>query len=149
MELAAINDFSEIRTGLALGNTCVIKPPSVNSLTTLKLAEIIEKLEIPPGTVNVVTGPGDFVGEALAAHRGADMIAFAGSSETGKQITALASQTVKRLQLELGGKNPVIVLDDADVDTAVNGMAKQQTLTVRYVVRQVDFTSMKMCTTNF
>lgn len=119
--------FQKLGPALALGNTCVIKPPSINSLTALKLAEIIEKLEIPLGTVNVVTGPGRSVGEALAAHHGVDMIAFTGSSETGKQIMALASQTVKRLQLELGGKNPVIVLEDADVDVAANGMAKQQT----------------------
>ena len=119
--------FQKLDPALALGNTCVIKPPSINSLTALKLAEIIEKLELPPGTVNVITGPGGTVGEALASHRGVDMVAFTGSSETGKTIMSLASVTVKRLQLELGGKNPAIILDDADINAAANGMAKQQT----------------------
>ena len=119
--------FQKLGPALALGNTCVIKPPSINSLTALKLAEIIEKLELPPGTVNVITGPGGTVGEALAAHHGVDMVAFTGSSETGKAIMSLASGTVKRLQLELGGKNPAIILDDADVNAAANAMAKQQT----------------------
>ena len=82
----------------------------------------MEKLEIPPGTINVVTGPGSTVGEALACHHGVDMVAFTGSSETGKRIMSLASQTVKRLQMELGGKNPVIILDDADIDKAVGEM---------------------------
>jgi acyl-CoA reductase-like NAD-dependent aldehyde dehydrogenase len=119
--------FQKLGPALALGNTCVIKPPSINSLTALKLAEIIEKLELPPGTVNVITGPGGTVGEALAAHHDVDMVAFTGSSETGKAIMSLASGTVKRLQLELGGKNPAIILDDADVNAAANAMAKQQT----------------------
>ena len=69
--------------------------------------------------MNIVTGPGGVVGEALAAHRGVDMVGFTGSCETGKVIMRLASRTVKRLQLELGGKNPVIICDDADIDTAV------------------------------
>ena len=109
----------KLAPALALGNTCVIKPPSINSLTSLKLAELLEMLGLPPGTVNIITGPGGVVGEALAAHRGVDMVGFTGSCETGKTIMSLASQTVKRLQLELGGKNPVIILDDADIDTAV------------------------------
>ena len=78
--------------------------------------------DLPPGTVNVITGPGGTVGEALASHPGVDMVAFTGSCETGKAIMALASHTVKRLQLELGGKNPVIILDDADVNAAVSAM---------------------------
>lgn len=109
----------KLAPALALGNTCVIKPPSINSLTTLKLAELLDKLNLPPGTVNIVTGPGGVVGEALASHPGVDMVGFTGSCETGKVIMGLASKTVKRLQLELGGKNPVIILDDADIDTAV------------------------------
>jgi acyl-CoA reductase-like NAD-dependent aldehyde dehydrogenase len=106
---------------LAMGNTVVIKPPSVDALAAFKLAELlatIDTLGLPPGTVNLITGPGGSVGEALASHRGVDMISFTGSSETGKSIMAAASHTIKRLQLELGGKNPVIILDDADVDTA-------------------------------
>jgi acyl-CoA reductase-like NAD-dependent aldehyde dehydrogenase len=104
---------------LAVGNTCVIKPPSIDSLSALKLAEILEKLDIPQGVVNVITGPGGTVGEALASHPDISMVAFTGSCEVGKRIMELSSQTVKRVQLELGGKNPVIVLDDANVDMAV------------------------------
>jgi acyl-CoA reductase-like NAD-dependent aldehyde dehydrogenase len=116
----------KLAPALALGNTCVIKPPSINSLTTLKLAELLDTLGLPPGTVNVITGPGGVVGEGLAAHRGVDMVGFTGSCETGKTIMSLASQTVKRLQLELGGKNPVIILDDADIDTAVADLVTGQ-----------------------
>jgi acyl-CoA reductase-like NAD-dependent aldehyde dehydrogenase len=111
---------AKLGPALAMGNTCVIKPPSIDSLTALKFAEILEKLELPPGTVNIITGTGGSVGGALAAHPGVDMISFTGSVETGKTIMAAASGTVKRLALELGGKNPFIVLEDADVETAVD-----------------------------
>ncbi len=104
---------------LVTGNTCVVKPPSIDSLVALKLGEILETLDLPAGAVNIVTGPGGTVGEAMAAHRGIDLISFTGSSETGKSIMAAASSTVKRLTLELGGKNPFIVLEDADVDFTV------------------------------
>ena len=124
MPLAMI--FQKLAPALTLGNTCIIKPPSINSLTSLKMAEILEKLDLPAGIVNVITGPGSTVGESLATHRGVDMVAFTGSSETGKALMALASNTVKRLQLELGGKNPVIILDDADVNTAVGAAVSAQ-----------------------
>jgi acyl-CoA reductase-like NAD-dependent aldehyde dehydrogenase len=114
--------IQKLAPALTLGNTCIIKPPSIDSLSALKLAELLDTLGLPPGTVNVITGPGATVGEALASHRGIDMVAFTGSCETGKAIMALASRNVKRLQLELGGKNPVIILDDADVSTAVSAM---------------------------
>jgi acyl-CoA reductase-like NAD-dependent aldehyde dehydrogenase len=104
---------------LATGNTCIIKPPSVDSLVALKLGKILEKLALPAGTVNIVTGPGGTVGNALAAHPGIDLVSFTGSSQTGKEIMASASKNVKRLTLELGGKNPFIVLPDADLDAAV------------------------------
>ena len=113
---------------LTLGNTCIIKPPSMDSMAALKVAELLEKLGDAgrQRPVNVITGPGGTVGEALAAHRGVDMVSFTGSCETGKQIMSLASRTVKRLHLELGGKNPVIILDDADVTAAANQMAARQ-----------------------
>jgi acyl-CoA reductase-like NAD-dependent aldehyde dehydrogenase len=113
---------------LAVGNTCVIKPPSIDSLAALKLAEILAKLDIPQGVVNVITGPGGTVGEALTSHRDVNMVAFTGSCEVGKRIMEVGSKTVKRLQLELGGKNPVIVMDDADVDLAVSVSVKGQTM---------------------
>jgi acyl-CoA reductase-like NAD-dependent aldehyde dehydrogenase len=116
----------KLAPALTLGNTCIIKPPSIDSLAALRLAELLEKLDLPAGTINVVTGPGGTVGGALASHRGVDMVSFTGSCETGKEIMAAASQTVKRLHLELGGKNPVIVLDDADVNAAAGAMAARQ-----------------------
>jgi acyl-CoA reductase-like NAD-dependent aldehyde dehydrogenase len=109
---------SKLGSALSVGNTCVVKPPSIDSLAALKLAEILDKAGLPEGAVNIITGPGDIVGHALAVHPGVDLISFTGSSETGKQIMARASQTVKRLTLELGGKNPFIVLEDADIDAA-------------------------------
>jgi acyl-CoA reductase-like NAD-dependent aldehyde dehydrogenase len=105
---------------LATGNTCVLKPPTTDSLATLKLAEAIAKTGIPDGVVNIVTGSGGEVGEALATHPDVLMIGFTGSSETGKRIMELGSRTIKRMALELGGKNPFIVLEDADIDAAVN-----------------------------
>ena len=116
----------KLAPALALGNTCIIKPPSIDSLIALKLAELLDTVGLPPGTVNVVTGPGSTVGEALASHRGVDMVAFTGSCETGKEIMTLAGNTVKRLQMELGGKNPVIILDDADVSTAATALVRFQ-----------------------
>ncbi len=119
---------SKLGAALSLGNTCVVKPPSIDSLTTLKLAEILDQVNLPPGAVNIVTGPGGTVGEALAVHPGIDLISFTGSSETGKDIMAKASGTVKRIVLELGGKNPFIILDDADMDRAASKAMTSQLL---------------------
>ncbi len=111
--------MSKLGPCLASGNTCVLKPPSIDSLSVLKLAEALQQSDLPPGVVNVVTGPGNTVGEAIASHPDVWMIGFTGSSETGKRIMALGSVNVKHLALELGGKNPFIVFPDADLDTAV------------------------------
>jgi acyl-CoA reductase-like NAD-dependent aldehyde dehydrogenase len=116
----------KLAQALTVGNTCIVKPPSVNSLLGLKLAEVMEQADLPPGIVNVVTGPGGSVGNALASHPGIDIVGFTGSSETGKTIMATASGNVKRIIMELGGKNPVIVLEDADIDAAVNHHAPRQ-----------------------
>jgi acyl-CoA reductase-like NAD-dependent aldehyde dehydrogenase len=101
---------------LATGNTCVIKAASLNSGIALKWAEILAKCDLPPGIVNMITGPGGSIGGALSSHPGVDLISFTGSSEVGKSIIAASSQTVKVLMMELGGKNPAIVLEDADVE---------------------------------
>jgi acyl-CoA reductase-like NAD-dependent aldehyde dehydrogenase len=110
---------SKLSACLATGNTCILKPPSIDSLSTLKMAEAMAKAGLPEGTINVISGPGGSVGEALAAHPGVRMISFTGSSDTGKRIAELGSRNMKRLALELGGKNPFIVLEDADIDAAV------------------------------
>jgi betaine-aldehyde dehydrogenase len=109
---------SKVAPCIAVGNTCVVKPPSINSMIACKWAEIFAELDLEPGVINIITGPGGSVGKALAAHPGVNMISFTGSCETGKDILSAASQTVKRVQMELGGKNPVIVLEDADLDYA-------------------------------
>ncbi|MBN1908085.1 MAG: aldehyde dehydrogenase [Deltaproteobacteria bacterium] len=111
---------------LATGNTCVVKPPSIDSLEALKLAEIISKVNLPPGTVNIITGPGGLVGNALSSHPDVNMVAFTGSCETGKVIFENASRTVKKIGMELGGKNPYIVLKDADLDVAISKIVMSQ-----------------------
>jgi betaine-aldehyde dehydrogenase len=115
---------SKMGACLATGNTCIIKPSAIDSLVTLKLIEIISKLDIPPGIINVLTGPGSTVGKAVVAHPDINFISFTGSSETGKEIMSIASRTLKRIQMELGGKNPFIVLEDADINQAVSQAAR-------------------------
>ncbi len=110
---------TKMSAALAAGNTCVVKPPSVDSMAALKFFEFLEKVDLPPGAINIITGPGGTVGEMLASHPGVDMVSFTGSSETGAAIMAAASRTTKRIALELGGKNPFIVLADADLEAAV------------------------------
>jgi len=106
---------------IAAGNTVIVKPASYTPITTLMLADAVKEAGIPPGVFNVVTGPGRIVGEELAKNEKVDMIAFTGSNEVGKRISSLASGSVKRLSLELGGKAPFIVFDDADIDAATEG----------------------------
>ena len=111
----------KLGAALVTGNTCIIKPPSIAPLTTLKLAELAFEAGAPAGVVNVVTGPGETVGEALVKHPDVAKIGFTGDTVTGKRIMRLASETVKQVGLELGGKNAFIVMADADVDSAVEG----------------------------
>ncbi len=103
---------------IAVGNSVVVKPATVTPLTTLALAKIAEKAGVPKGVMNVVTGPGSVIGESLINHPGVDAVAFTGDTTTGKRIMEAASKTVKKVQLELGGKAPFIVFDDADLDAA-------------------------------
>jgi acyl-CoA reductase-like NAD-dependent aldehyde dehydrogenase len=111
----------KLGAALITGNTCVVKPPSVAPLTTLKLAEYAMEAGAPAGVVNVITGPGETVGEAIVQHPKVAKIGFTGDTITGKRIMHLASATAKQVGLELGGKNAFIVMDDADVDSAVEG----------------------------
>jgi acyl-CoA reductase-like NAD-dependent aldehyde dehydrogenase len=111
----------KLGAALVTGNTCVVKPPSVAPLTTLLLAELLTDAGIPSGVVNVVTGPGNVVGEALVRHPQVAKIGFTGDTATGKRIVTLAGESVKPVGLELGGKNAFIVLPDANIDAAVEG----------------------------
>jgi len=106
---------------LVMGNTVIVKPATYTPLTTLELASLVEKAGLPKGAFNVVTGPGGEVGEALARHRGVDMIAFTGSTEVGRRLSELGSGNVKKVSLELGGKAPFIVFDDANLEAAAEG----------------------------
>ena len=109
----------KIAPALAAGNTSVLKPASFTSLSALRLAELVAEADLlPPGVMNVISGPGGTVGEELAANPMVDKTAFTGSTEVGRRIMQLASGTVKPVTLELGGKSANIVLDDADLDQA-------------------------------
>lgn len=111
----------KLAAALVTGNACIVKPASVTPLTTLKLAALCKEAGIPDGVVNVVTGPGSTVGEALVAHPGVARIGFTGDTSTGKRIMSLASGLAKPVGLELGGKNAMLVLSDADLEAAVEG----------------------------
>lgn len=110
---------AKIAPALAAGCTVVLKPSEVAPLDAFILTEIIEEAGLPAGVFNLVTGQGAVVGEALASHSEVDMVSFTGSTRAGRRVLELASQTVKRCALELGGKSPAIVLEDADLSTAV------------------------------
>ncbi len=112
---------SKIGPALAAGNTIVIKPSSLTPLTTLELAKLVQRTDVPQGVFNVVTGTGETVGAALAKSSRVDMIAFTGDTATGKKIMSLASENVKKVHLELGGKAPFIVFEDADLEATVQG----------------------------
>jgi acyl-CoA reductase-like NAD-dependent aldehyde dehydrogenase len=111
----------KVAPALACGNTVIVKPASQTPLTALALGEIAIEVGLPPGVLNVVTGSGSTVGQAIVEHPGIDKIAFTGDTSTGKSIMRSAAATLKRITLELGGKSPNIVLGDADVDAAIRG----------------------------
>lgn len=106
---------------LATGCTVVLKPAEQTPLTALRLGELLQEAGLPPGVVNIVPGYGPTAGAALATHPEVDKVAFTGSTEVGKEVMRLASQSLKRVSLELGGKAPNIVFADADLDAAVQG----------------------------
>ena len=108
---------------LATGNTVVMKPAELTPLTTLRVAQLLAKVGIPPGVVNIVPGYGNTAGQYLAEHPNVDKIAFTGSTLTGRKIVQASAGNLKRVQLELGGKGANIVFDDAVVDAAVGGSA--------------------------
>ena len=112
---------AKVAPALAAGCTVVLKPSEVAPLNAFVLAEIIHAAGLPAGVFNLVTGYGPVVGEAMAAHPDVDMVSFTGSTRAGRRVSELASATVKRVALELGGKSAAVVLEDADLAAAVKG----------------------------
>jgi aldehyde dehydrogenase (NAD+) len=111
----------KIAPALAAGNTVVLKPAEFTSLTAIAFAELAHEAGLPPGVLNIVTGDGS-TGKALVEHPGVDKIAFTGSTDVGRQIRRATAGSGKKLSLELGGKSPFIVFDDADLDSVVEGV---------------------------
>jgi aldehyde dehydrogenase (NAD+) len=109
----------KVAPALAAGCTVVLKPSEVAPLNAFVLTEVIHEVGLPPGVFNMVTGVGPVVGEAIAAHPKVDMVSFTGSTRAGKRVMELASDSIKRVSLELGGKSANILLDDADFAAAV------------------------------
>src|SRR3954466_11654957 len=116
---------AKVAPAMTAGCTIVVKPSEVTPLNAFVLAEIMEEVGVPAGVFNLVTGFGPEVGEAIAGHPEVDMISFTGSTRAGRRVSEVASATVKRVALELGGKSPNVILDDADLQKAVvDGIAK-------------------------
>ncbi|MPZ88875.1 MAG: aldehyde dehydrogenase family protein [Nitriliruptorales bacterium] len=111
----------KISMALAAGNSIVLKPAPETPATAVKLAEILQEAGVPDGVVSIIPGPGPGTGEELVTNPDVDKVSFTGSTEVGRQIMRLAASTVKNLTLELGGKSAQVVLDDADLDLAVDG----------------------------
>jgi acyl-CoA reductase-like NAD-dependent aldehyde dehydrogenase len=111
----------KVAPALAAGNVVILKPASQTPLTALALGELATDAGFPPGVLNVLTGPGSSVGQAIVEHSGIDKIAFTGDTSTGRGIMRSAADTLKHITLELGGKSPNIVFPDADLDAAIRG----------------------------
>ncbi|NQY65133.1 MAG: aldehyde dehydrogenase family protein [Alteromonadaceae bacterium] len=109
----------KVAPALAAGCSMVLKPSEVTSLTALNLADIAEQAGLPPGVLNIVTGRGQEAGQALAEHKGVDKLAFTGSVPTGSKIMQVAARDIKNISLELGGKSPLLVFSDCDIEKAV------------------------------
>jgi acyl-CoA reductase-like NAD-dependent aldehyde dehydrogenase len=125
----------KVAPALACGNTVILKPAEQTPLTALRFAELTLEAGIPPGVFNVITGFGATTGAALVEHPDVDKIAFTGSVEVGKEIMRVASKTLKRVSLELGGKSPNIVFADSDIETAA-----------KYALGGIFFNQGEMCT---
>ncbi len=113
----------KLAPALAAGNTVVIKPSEHASASTLELMDVLSEADLPPGLINVVTGAGTPTGEALVTHPDVRMVSFTGGIPGGRAVSAFAAAQVKPLVMELGGKSPQLILADADLDLAVNGVA--------------------------
>ena len=113
---------TKVGPALAAGNTIVVKPADTTPLATLRIAELMQEAGLPAGVLNVVTGPGKEVGEALVGHPDVRRVAFTGSTAVGRRVMEIAAPQFKRVSAELGGSDPVIVCPDADVENAVKGI---------------------------
>jgi phenylacetaldehyde dehydrogenase len=111
----------KIGPALAAGCTVILKPAEQTPLTALRLGALATEIGFPPGVLNILTGYGETAGAALAAHPGIDKIAFTGSTEVGRRIVGASAGNLKRVSLELGGKSPMIVMPDADLDAVIAG----------------------------
>jgi acyl-CoA reductase-like NAD-dependent aldehyde dehydrogenase len=114
----------KIASALACGNTIVLKPAELASLTTLRLAELFQETDLPPGVLNVVPGFGSTAGAAIARHPGISKVTFTGSTAVGKQILEASTGNLKKVTLELGGKSPNIIFPDANLDKAIEAAVK-------------------------
>ena len=112
----------KIMPALILGNTVVFKPASYTPMLAVRLVEILEEAGLPKGVFNLVLGAGGEIGDHLVQHPGVDLISFTGSSDAGAHISEIAGRLLKRVSAELGGKNAIVVLDDADVDLSIEGI---------------------------
>src|SRR5690625_1561986 len=110
----------KLAPALVAGNTLVMKPSQITPLTTIKVFELMEEAGVPTGVVNLVLGAGSTIGAELTSSTDVDLISFTGGLQTGKKVMQAASSNVKKIALELGGKNPNIVFADADFDTAID-----------------------------
>jgi phenylacetaldehyde dehydrogenase len=118
-----ISAAKKLAPALAAGCSCILKPAKETPLTALWLGQILQEAGIPDGVVNIVTGYGETIGSALAAHPDVDTVGFTGSTEVGRSIVHAATVNMKTLSLELGGKSPVVVMPDADLSAAIPGVA--------------------------
>ncbi len=112
---------AKVAPALLAGCTVVLKPAELAPINAFMLADIIDEVGLPPGVFNLVNGPGTEIGEAMVKSPGIDMISFTGSTEVGKKIGALAAQDIKRVALELGGKSATVILEDANLSSAISG----------------------------
>src|SRR5213083_1963348 len=112
----------KIMPALILGNTVVFKPASYTPMLAVRLVEILEEAGLPKGVLNLVLGPGGTLGDHLVQHPSVDLISFTGSSDAGAHISEIAGRLLKRVSAELGGKNAIVVLDDADIDLSIEGI---------------------------
>ncbi len=112
----------KIMPALVLGNAVVFKPASYTPMLAVRLVEVLEEAGLPKGVLNLVLGPGGTLGDALVTHPGVDLVSFTGSSDVGAHISEIAGRLLKRVSCELGGKNAIVVLDDADVELSLEGI---------------------------